>query len=333
MKRYFSHICFLLLSFSIIQSCADNFEDSQQHYYTWDGLEPDKWASVWLVNRHIDPKAVFSIVPVGASVRDAIAVDTPDSKYKRSHGRATFENMVRAFKLSNDPALIKMGDIINSLEVTAWSSSNELVTVVETQFRAMQMQFNRENVPATCYSGFYDQLYEGLNQPGELNLNVLAEIISPEKVCDTTAHAIAERSDMPVHEYSIDHILKMINQNKKVVFVDTREDDEYSDYRIPGAINLKLRDVNESTPDQYSEHFNDADLIISYCIKDFRGYEVALALHRVGVEKVAIMKPYGIRGWMDTGLPVAGPKGLPEKSALSKLKACAEMGQCKEIKG
>ncbi len=220
-----------------------------------------------------------------------------------------------------------MGNIINSLEVTAWSSSSELVTVVETQFRAMQMKFNRENVPASCYSGFYDQLYVGL-QSADLDLNKLAEMISPDKVCDVSVKTIAERSSIPVHEYSIEHILKMINQNKKVVFVDTREDDEYSDYRIPGAVNLKLREVNSSTAEKYEKHFNDADLIISYCIKDFRGYEVALALHRVGVEKVAIMKPYGIRGWMDTGLPVAGPKGLPEKEALLKLKACAESGQC-----
>lgn len=331
MTRIFVKLLLLALLY-FIQSCSGTVDSSKTNYYTWDGLEPDKWASVWLVNRHINPDAIFSIVPVGTSMRDAVAVDTPDSIYKRSHGRATFENMVNAFNLADDPALIKMGDIINSLEVTAWSSSSELVTVVETQFRSMQILFNRENVPAICYSGFFDKLYEGLSQQADPDLEVLAELLMPEKVCDVTINTIAERSSVPVHEYSIDHILKMISQNKKVVFVDTREDDEYSDYRIPGAVNLKLREVNSSTAEKYAEHFNDADLIISYCIKDFRGYEVALALHRVGIENVAIMKPYGIRGWMDTGLPVAGSKGLPEKEALLRLKVCAETGQC-EVSG
>lgn len=329
MTRIYSTLLLLAVIIAT-QSCTSNVDSNKDHYYTWDGLEPDKWASVWLVKRHVNPEAKFSIVPVGATVQDAIAVDTPDSIYKRSHGLATFENMVKSLDFSDDSALIKMGSIINSLEVTAWSSSSELVTVVETQFRAMQMLFNRENVPAACYSGFYDQLYIALSQPGDIELETLAELISPEKVCDVTVNTIAERSDAPVFEYSIDYILKLIAQNKKVVFVDTREDDEYSNYRIPGAINLKLREVNASTSQQYAEHFDDADLIISYCIKDFRGYEVALAMHRVGIENVAIMKPYGIRGWIDSGLPVASKNGLSNDKALMKLQTCAETGSCEK---
>ncbi len=310
---------------AILAGCIDNPSQTPKHYYTWDGLEPDKWGSVWLLKRHIDPASKLSIVPPGAQMKDAVAIDTPQAQYKRSGGRSTFENMTLAFGHETDPVLVKIGSIIKELEISAWTRNSPLTSVVEQQFRALQYQYNRVDVPTACYSGFFDQLYTQLKRTPEPDLEQLSETLSPEKVCDTPVPTIAQRKKDPVYIYSIDHILAMIQAGKKVIFVDTRESDEYQEGHIPGAVNIKLRDVTASI----APKLDGADLVISYCVKDFRGYEVGLALSKAGVKHVGIMKPFGIRGWKQVGLPVTG-KSLTEEAAMNQLKTCAKWGGCRK---
>jgi len=57
-------------------------------------------------------------------------------------------------------------------------------------------------------------------------------------------------------------------------------------------------------------------------VKDFRGYEVAKKLRKQGIN-AAIMNPYGIKGWIAAGLPVAG-RGLSESEALKQLQDLAK---------
>jgi rhodanese-related sulfurtransferase len=312
-----------LLSFICISllGCSSGPDQTASQYYTWEGLEPDRWGSVWLMKRHIDPASTISIVPVGARLRDATAIATPNAPIKRTHGRSTYENLVEAFEQTNDPVLIKIGNIINELEISPWSKSSPSVAVVERQFRELQYKYNRVDVPVDCYAGFFDALYVALQGVQEDDLEALARSLEPDTVCKVSKGVVAQISDKPVLEYPVHHVLNMINVNKKVVFVDTREDEEFDEHRIPGAINLKLREVNESV----APLFADADLVISYCIKDFRGYEVALAMSRAGVKNVGIMNPFGLKGWKDTGLPVAGGK-VSDEEALIKLKEIAERG-------
>ena len=325
MSSRFGVVGALLLFASMLASCIDNPSQKPKQYYTWDGLEPDKWGSVWLLKRHIDPASRLSIVPPGAEIKDAVAIDTPKAKYKRSGGNSTFENMIVGFGYDGDPVLVKIGGIIKELEVSAWTSNSPLTSVVEQQFRALQYQYNRVDVPTVCYSGFFDQLYAQLTQTPEASLEKLFAVLSPEKVCDTPVQGVAQRKQDPVYIYSIDHILAMIHAGKKVVFVDTREQDEFYEGHIPGAINITLREVtSDVTP-----KLEGADLVISYCVKDFRGYEVGLALSKVGVKNVGIMKPFGIRGWRHEGLPVTSHTQT-EDAAMNKLKTCAKWGGCKK---
>ena len=216
---------------------------------------------------------------------------------------------------------MQIGDIINELEISPWSKSSPSVAVVERQFRELQYKYNRVDVPVECYAGFFDALYASFKGAEQEDLEALASSLEPDTVCKVSKGAVAQISDKPVLEYPVHHVLNMINANKKVVFVDTREDEEFDEYRIPGAVNLKLREVNEAIAPQFA----DADLVISYCIKDFRGYEVALAMSRAGVKNVGIMNPFGLKGWKDTGLPVAGGK-VSDEEALIKLKEIAERG-------
>ena len=126
---------------------------------------------------------------------------------------------------------------------------------------------------------------------------------------------------------SKEELLSMIGEGKRVVFVDAREPAEFEEEHIPGAINLTVRDINELTP----ELIGEADLVIGYCLKDFRGYEVAKALHNVGVENVRTIATPGLNGWKAQRLPIYSASGLTDDQAVAKLMECAKAkGHCKE---
>ncbi len=314
MKLLITTCCCLLLS-----ACLNSTEQTVQKYYSWNGLEPDRWSSIWLIKRHIDPAAEISIMPAGAQLNNAVSIATPSSKIKRTHGFSNYENMLKAFDKTGDVGLMRLGKIINEIEISPWRSSTPAVAVVEQQFRELQFKHNRVDVPYECYAGFFDILYNVLKigevEASDVYLEHLNAQLEPDNVCHIASETIAIDSEAPVLEYSVDYVLKMISENKTVVFVDTREDDEFDEHHIPGAVNLKLREVNASSAKQ----FESADLVISYCIKDFRGYEVALALSKVGVKNTGIMQPYGLKGWKDMNLPVAD-NTTTESAAIEALK-------------
>ena len=97
-------------------------------------------------------------------------------------------------------------------------------------------------------------------------------------------------------------VLQHLATDKKVVFVDAREADEWAEERLPGAIKLPLRAA--VSPDELRSVPKDA-VLVAYCIKDFRGYEVARALHRAGYS-VRVMNDPGLQGWKRAALPTAG---------------------------
>lgn len=306
-----------------LYGCSGDQHDDVKSYYTWEGLEPDKWASVWLLENHTQPGVEVQILPVGAEKRDVVAIDTPSATYKRVHGKSTYEGIYAALRMNDDPVLVRIGEIVNNLEVNPWNVSSPLVAAVEQQFRALQTRYDRVGVPAECYTAFFDQLYGLLSEADASDADGVLDGLNPEHVCTLNPVQRKAESVPQVFEYSITHLLQMIDAGKRVVFVDTREDAEYDAQHIPGAINIKLREVTETI----AKSLQDADLVISYCIKDFRGYEVALALSRAGLRQSGIMKPYGIKGWKDAGLPVASAK-ITDSVALAELKQCAASGGC-----
>ena len=153
----------LLITFCLfLSACFDQSNQKSQQYYTWDGLEPDRWSSIWLLKRHIDSTAEISILPVGSQVNNAIAIATPTSDVKRTHGFSNYENMLKASASADDAGLRRIGKIINEIEISPWSYSTPAVAVVEKQFRELQFKYNRVDVPYGCYSGFFDVLYDAL---------------------------------------------------------------------------------------------------------------------------------------------------------------------------
>jgi len=290
-------------------------------YVTWDSLEPDAWASVWLIKRHLAPDAEVVVKPVGAPVGDGIAFGVPDAKYQRVDGLSVYESLLQGFHVT-DPDLLRLGKIIHDIEISPWSNNKvKQSAVLEQAYRSLQDRFTLREVPVACYGQFFDLAYKLLKvDKAPTEWGPLFALGDGGGACKGNSTGIATRDNRPfVRRVDVREVLDMIGAGKKVVFVDAREGAEFDEFHIPGAINLKLREVTKAT----APRFVGTDLVIGYCIKDFRGFEMARALLEVGVKNTAIMKPYGLSGWRALNMPTTGVDGLTEAQALSKLQDCA----------
>lgn len=278
-------------------------------YTTWDGLEPDKWASIWLIKKQISPDSKIDIRPMHSRTDDGIAFDIPGSKFYRNPERSTYASLLDDYRNRrsdvHDPVLTKMGDIIQDMDVNVWADKVLLETTkIENAIRTLQQDYNRSSVPSECDIALFDDVYMSLSNEREVTGSELNKIV---RECGSLRlNKSIARNTSTVAEIPVNEVMRQIDMGKNVVFVDTREREEYEEMHIPGALNIKLRDVNQNIVSQ----LKGADLIISYCVKDFRGYEVARAIGELGVENSSIMTPYGIRGWNDLGLPVFSQDGF-----------------------
>lgn len=317
-------ICLFLLS-------ACNQKESAQ-FYTWQGIGPDKWAAVWLINRHIDPNANIQFTPVSQTPNNktSIAFDIPTAEYKRTSQISTITSLAKAYDVDDKTGINKIAEVIHDIEVISWGDHvNPRSAIAEIAYRDLQKHYGRDKVPPACYIEFFDKLETALvNDDNEKSATQFQAAITPQADCANRKMAFEQAADQKqlVQELPIQEVLTFMQQGKKVIFVDAREANEFEEYRIPGAVNLQLRNVNAST----SEQFADADLVIAYCLKDFRGFEVAKALkQRAGIEQAAIMNPYGINGWQAMGLPMVGDRALSKAEAKQKLEDCiSDPEQC-----
>ncbi|MBX2809171.1 MAG: chromate resistance protein [Cellvibrionaceae bacterium] len=313
--------------------------DTSRTFVTWDSLEPDKWASIWLINTHIDPQAAIEIRPTGDTLTGGIAFGVPEAQYKRSANQSAFASLLAGFQ-QTDSVLQQVAEIITAIETTAWNTASDpRVAVVEQHFRRLQDRYSRVSVPVSCYGHFFDVLYQQIHtqaNPAHFNTSALSHALaeavampSCEHRSPRSEHKLAERSLVErvgakrVLEVTIEQLLTEIDSGKNVVFVDTREPAEFAKAHIPGAINIPMRDLNDSVYEQLKQ----ADRVISYCVKDFRGYEVARQLLDNGVEHSAVMLPHGVSGWQASGLPLTSAT-LSESQAQQQLVDCAKDQRC-----
>lgn len=111
-------------------------------------------------------------------------------------------------------------------------------------------------------------------------------------------------------------VAQMILDGKRVVFVDVREPQEFAEAHIPGARSIPVRYTASVDPAELA----DADLVLPYCLKDFRGFEGAKTLQGLGVPNVGLLKGHGIKSWEKAGLPEAGAvPGVLDEEGLAMI--------------
>ncbi|RFA30100.1 hypothetical protein CAI21_07825 [Alkalilimnicola ehrlichii] len=315
MKRF--SVCLLIFTM-IVVGCGSPSNPESKVFATEYGLGPDKWAAAWLLSHVVDPEAELKIVQPGASFPEGATVfDVETAELRRKDGLSAFEVVRRQFAL-DDPVLTYMGEIVQEVEVEFWKPAELPESpLMEQGFRSLQRTYGREGVSADCYVAFFDRVYRLLQRQEQSGESFSARDLAID--CGAVDFAVANRNRL-IPEVPIDLLLREMGKGKRVVFVDVREPNEFKEGHIPGALNVALRDVSPAI----AEKIGEADYVVSYCVKDFRGFELAKALHDAGVANSVILDPFGIQGWVEFGLPIVGTRGLTRGDAMLQLEECLQ---------
>ncbi|MGH7731585.1 MAG: rhodanese-like domain-containing protein [Candidatus Eiseniibacteriota bacterium] len=103
-----------------------------------------------------------------------------------------------------------------------------------------------------------------------------------------------------VREITIDDYLAQRERGEPAILIDTREDREWAQGHLPGAIHLSKgiieRDIEKTVP-------NKGAPIVCYCGGGFRSALVCDNLQKLGYTG-ALSLDGGFRGWSGRGLPV-----------------------------
>jgi rhodanese-related sulfurtransferase len=104
-----------------------------------------------------------------------------------------------------------------------------------------------------------------------------------------------------VKETNVADVKRRGDAGEKFVLVDVREDNEWANGHLPGAVHLGKgiieRDIVQRVPDANAK-------IILYCGGGFRSALAAENLQKMGYTNVESMDS-GWRGWVEAGLPTA----------------------------
>ena len=300
--------------------------ENQTRYTTWQGIEPDKWATAWLIKRHISRDAYFLLVPPNTAFPDnAVPFGVPDADIRRANRQSMFRRLKQQMELEGE-ALDYLDTIIHDTEVNIWDAPIHPHSLwFETLYRQLQARYQRDQVPVDCYLAFFDAVARLAKQQ-----NITAEDYRDQLDLKVQCPGLTQRSTEFVAQLSHIDVLREMSLGKRMMFVDTREDDEFNEVHLPGATILRLRDVNAKRV----KTFEEADWVVPYCVKDFRGFEVAKAIRQLGVSRVATLSPNGLKGWLAAKLPVVKEGETFDGRAMERLMRCAmEPGKCLDSSG
>lgn len=111
--------------------------------------------------------------------------------------------------------------------------------------------------------------------------------------------ALVQDAKKRVRETNVADVKARLDREDPIVLVDVREDHEWNEGHLPGAVHLGRgileRDAEERFPDKSAE-------IVLYCGGGFRSALAADNLQKMGFTKVLSMDG-GIRGWREAGHP------------------------------
>jgi rhodanese-related sulfurtransferase len=103
-----------------------------------------------------------------------------------------------------------------------------------------------------------------------------------------------------VRETNVQDVKRRLERGERFTLVDVREDSEWADGHLPGALHLGKgvieRDIENKVPDTNAQ-------IILYCGGGFRSALAADNLQKMGYTNVLSMDG-GFRGWKDAGFSI-----------------------------
>lgn len=86
-------------------------------WVTWENIGVDRMACIWLIRRHLDPKAEFIFIPAGTKPpAKTEPFDIPGSRYSHHRGHCTFHTLLKEHKLT-DPVLARIAGIVDEADI------------------------------------------------------------------------------------------------------------------------------------------------------------------------------------------------------------------------
>jgi len=111
--------------------------------------------------------------------------------------------------------------------------------------------------------------------------------------------ALVNDAKKRIKETNVADMKRRMDAGEKIVLVDVREESEWAQGHLPGAIHLGKgiieRDIEQRAPDTKTK-------IVLYCGGGFRSALTADNLQKMGYANVESMDG-GWRGWIGAGLP------------------------------
>ena len=89
-------------------------------YTTWNVLEPDRLAALWVFQRFVNPKARFHFVSPFSRIAYGTPFDTPEAVVRRSGTQSATEVLLTQNRLDNDGRLMLLARMTHFYEVTPW---------------------------------------------------------------------------------------------------------------------------------------------------------------------------------------------------------------------
>jgi rhodanese-related sulfurtransferase len=112
---------------------------------------------------------------------------------------------------------------------------------------------------------------------------------------------LVNESKKKIRETNVADVKRRMDAGEKFLLVDVREDNEWLNGHIPGAVHMGRgiieRDIEQQVPDTGAK-------MILYCGGGFRSALVAENLQKMGYANVESMDG-GWKGWLGAGLPSA----------------------------
>jgi len=112
---------------------------------------------------------------------------------------------------------------------------------------------------------------------------------------------LVQEAKKKIKETNVAEVKRRADSGEKFILVDTREDLEWANGHVPGAIHLGRgvieRDIEKTVPDHSAP-------VVLYCGGGYRSALAADNLQKMGYTNVISMDG-GWRGWTESGYPVA----------------------------
>jgi len=89
-------------------------------YTTWNVLEPDRLAALWVFQRFVNPHARFHFVAPFSRITYGMPFDVPEATIRRSGTRSATEELLAQYHLEHDERLRLLGRMAHLYEITSW---------------------------------------------------------------------------------------------------------------------------------------------------------------------------------------------------------------------